>query len=354
MKDAVALIGSYPPPYGGCSVHIERLREALASDYRMLVVDFYGRRSSDDAAGVHRFGPPGLANAVRAMRAVRRLRPAIAHFHVSAFGGFLVAGFPLVAALPRGTKAVVTIHGGTFVANFSRAHPFRRLALRALMRRFARIVAVSDDQRALLERLGVDPRKLAVIPAFLPPVARESPRVREVLASIAAGARRIVSSGVGVPYYGFHTIVDAVAARATATEEPEPVAVILCTYMTFDEAYLARLGARAIPGATVTIVRDLAPSEFAWLLERCDTYVRATDRDGDAVAIREALAYGKRTVASDCVVRPPEVTLFRTGDVASLTAALGAADARPGAPAPVGDGGPELAALRDVYAAIVA
>jgi glycosyltransferase involved in cell wall biosynthesis len=98
--------------------------------------------------------------------------------------------------------------------------------------------------------------------------------------------------------------------------------VAICLYNTYDDNYVGELeeSASRLPG--VTIFRDLSAAEFGSLLALADAYVRATNRDGDAVAIREAAHYGKPVVASDCVVRPDGCRLFRTGDPESLSEAL--------------------------------
>ena len=47
------------------------------------------------------------------------------------------------------------------------------------------------------------------------------------------------------------------------------------------------------------------------------------DRDGDCVAIREALGLGKTVLATDCVKRPDECILWATGDSHRLRQLLG-------------------------------
>jgi ribosomal protein S2 len=53
--------------------------------------------------------------------------------------------------------------------------------------------------------------------------------------------------------------------------------------------------------------------------------VRATATDGDAVAVREAIAMGIPVLATDCVPRPSECQLFKDGDRSKLRELLSAA-----------------------------
>jgi glycosyltransferase involved in cell wall biosynthesis len=65
------------------------------------------------------------------------------------------------------------------------------------------------------------------------------------------------------------------------------------------------------------------------LLRASDVTVRSTFVDGDAITVREALAFGVPVVASDTEFRPEGVTLFRRGDVSDLAAKLSQVLARP-------------------------
>lgn len=349
MQHSLMLVGSYPPPYGGCSVHVERLRRAVASEFDVVVVDPYGAKRGIRDDKLIRCGIARPGGVLRALLTLRNARPAIVHFHVAGMGAFLFAAYPLLAALPASARKVITIHSGSFVARFEHGAAWRRAILSNLLRRFDRIVTVNDAQRVFLERLGIEEAKLTVVPAFLPPVARASARARAVLASVGDCDRIVISSGYGVPHYGFHVILEALASDRTPRGR---TGLILCTYNIHDEVYVSGLNAELAARGSSTLVRDLDPGEFAWLLQRCDIYVRATDRDGDAVAVREASYYGKVAIASDCSTRPVGVMLFETGNARSLAAQL--ASACEGCPTQVhAESVDTLSALRSIYASVL-
>ena len=346
MKQRVLLVGSYPPPYGGNSVHMLRLREALRAEFNIAVVDLYGERSADKDPAIIRCGTRKPGNALRAILALLRHPASIVHFHVSGMEAFLIAAYPMLAVIRRRTLRIVTIHSGSFVAQLKNGPSWRRRLLRDILRRFDRIVTVNREQKRFLEQIGIESSAISVIPAFLPPIARESPRAREALELLRGCDRVIVSSGSGFPYYGFHNIVEALATLDVGTHR---YGLLLGLYNAYDEAYMVALErSMALHGVRGTLVRDLEPDEFAWLLQSCDVYVRATDRDGDAVAIREAQYFGKAVVASDCVERPPAAHLFSTGDSQSLAEALQAADEGKGALAKAEDMD-GLNALLEIY-----
>ena len=129
-RRGLVLIGSYPPPLGGCSVHVERLHHALAREYDVEVVDLYGDGDNNCESWLVRCGRTRPLNAFRALRALRRIHGSIVHFHVAGMDAFLAAGFPMLAVLPRGVRRVLTIHSGSFVARFDGSIESLRLAKR--------------------------------------------------------------------------------------------------------------------------------------------------------------------------------------------------------------------------------
>ena len=346
MKDRVLLIGSYPPPYGGCSVHVQRLNVALqAEKYDVGVIDLYGVKQAGDDVGVVRCGATKPANALRAIWSVRKSGATIVHFHVAGMESFLLASYPLMAAIPSKARTILTVHSGSFVARFAKGPVWRRTILRDVLRRIDYIIAVNQDQRKFLENIGVPATRLRVVPAFLPPVGRASARAQEALQRVRGCERLVVASGYGQSHYGFHVILDAIALMRASGEN---TCAIFCAYNTYDERYMKELEQRMNEAGLGTIVRDFGPDEFAWVLQQCDTYVRATDRDGDAVAIREALYFGKAVIASDCVERPRGTRLFETDDARSLERAL-RAHVRHTSSAVGADATGGLAALLKVY-----
>jgi glycosyltransferase involved in cell wall biosynthesis len=255
---------------------------------------------------------------LRAIRQIRALEADVVHIHVSALRQFRRGGLLLLAALPRSVTTVLTIHSGSFVRRSQRRRTERSLS--RLLKRFDRIVAVNEQQADRIEELGVPPARIDVIPAFLPPDPQPDPGIEKVLDGLRAdGDEKVVlMSGYGLRYYGYDTLVATLRLLPPDSRPP----VIVCNYGEIDDAYVASMSARLSDVTRAAFFRDLEPPVFAFLLSLCDVYLRATDRDGDAVAIREAAFFGKQIVASDAVVRPPGVVLFATNDPESLQAAL--------------------------------
>lgn len=318
MGKKLTIVGGYPPPYGGVTVHVQRLAEIASAEFHVEVLDLYSN-ANDNLLNVRRCGIKKPFNLFRAMSILFSNGSDLAHFHVSAMGNFTMAGYPLLWSLRSRTRKIITIHSGSFSEHYRRSSLWAKWTFVRLLRKFDHIITVNSDQKKLLEILGLPPDKISVIPAFLPPVITENATIGAHIEELRKNTDRIILvSGYALRYYGFDVVLDAI----DECETPVKLGVIFVFYNKYDDNYVAELERRLEAGYNFKIFKDMAPEEFSYLLSLVDIYVRATDRDGDAVALREAAYFGKQIIASDCVSRPNGALLFKTMIPSSLQEAL--------------------------------
>jgi glycogen(starch) synthase len=322
VKRAV-LAGFYPPPFAGEPVHVMQLAQLLRD--RGLTVEILNlNRQASPSRQYH--------SSRSRLRLLWRLltvadAASILHLHTNGHGRkswlmILVTG---LAGRVRGVTAVLTLHSGLlpgYVAGFGR---FRRRLARWILRSFTRVICVNPEICRSLKRLGIGGSQTAVIPAFLGvPDAPE----------LSASDRALVAA--------YHPMLVAVAG---GDEDPEAgLAVVLRAVQRLVPLYPdlgAVLMGWQVGAKTRPLIVDLGLTDHAVCLgevphDRClamlrasDVTVRSTFVDGDAITVREALAFGVPVVASDTDFRPEGVTLFRRGDVSDLVAKLGQVLARP-------------------------
>ncbi len=319
----ITLVGAFPPPYGGISVHAQRLSQLLTEAFPeqpQRVLDFYGRKRQADDVGVVRPRAGGIGEALRAVALLRDRRARVVHFHVASMDNFLAYGPLLLGGVPAGTRKFLTVHSGGFIRSIERGGQARQARLARIVGRFDEVIAVNPAQREYLADHGLEAGRIQVIPAFLPPVMKASAEVERTMRALARPGRRLLLiSGFAIRMYGFHTLVEA-AQRLR--HDGLDVGLVCCFYTKFDQAYLAELDALIPNDLPHALFRDLTPEAFSHLLSAIDVFVRATDADGDCVAIREAASFGKPVVASDCVARLPGVVTYKTFDAGAMTDAL--------------------------------
>lgn len=316
----IMLVGNYPPPSGGIAVHIQRLYALLERAHAVEVLDVYnGRASPGDPIGVSRLGLRSVRNVLRVVAKLRFTDANVVHLHTSHLRSFEWFAGPLWACLPPHPRKILTIHGGKFPEAFRAMSSFRRNRVVRHLARFDRVIVVNETARQVAAQSGLPESKLALIPAFLPPIARTAPDVQRAVDRLKEfGRRTLVVSGSARPYYGFHNVLDAIDESGLR----DRIGVIFAFYGRPDAAYEGALRARLGAGWNHAVFSDLDAEAFTGLLSSADIFVRPTDRDGDSIAVREAAALGKQVVASDCAPRPPGVVLYKTMDSHALGEAL--------------------------------
>ena len=106
----ILIIGSFPPPYGGISVHIQRLYDLLVKNNFNCKVLHTGKKIADSIIDDNIIRIFEL----RKIFKVRKTNPVV-HFQVSALGNLFKIYF--LTKFFRNQKLVITIHSGTFAIN---------------------------------------------------------------------------------------------------------------------------------------------------------------------------------------------------------------------------------------------
>lgn len=333
------LIGPYPPPHGGISVHvaaIERLARRAGVPCRVL--DAGGHRPADGApnpgatAGSSAAAPDasaalapgaGVPSRLRLLAETRRLarRSWLVHLHVSGHAAkswLLALACGLAGAGAPGR--VLTVHSGIVPEYLSGLGFGAGGAVRALVRlalgRFERVICVNEAIRDAFIELGADRARLEVAPAHLPepaPALAPPPEIADRL----LGRSPLLSTVLFFrPEYGLEVLLDALARLRSS--HPALGCLVMGGGDGEAEAEARRqVVARGLDEAVV-FTGDLPHPLCRALIARSDLFVRPTLADGDALSVREALALGVPVVASDAGHRPPGTVLFARGDAAGL------------------------------------
>jgi glycosyltransferase involved in cell wall biosynthesis len=292
----VTLIGRLPPPNGGIATHLLDVRSLLERrGVRVTILEPFP---------VPRFF---ASFALRAPADVVHV-----HHHGHSRTSWLQA-----AAFAVAPRAVMTIHSGT-APRVILEHP--KLVERVASR-YRAIICVSAVIRDAMIATGVDPERLWVAPAFLADALDE----RMTPAGLAQVRRRhpiVLCAAVAPPAeYGTEQLLAAFELVRTA----HPDAALVLTGHGRRE--------RRIQG--VYDFGQLARAESLGAIAMCDVFVRPSLADGDAISVREALALGRRVVATDAARRPRGVHLCQSGDPADLARAIVDAIAQPPPRAPI-------------------
>ena len=323
---SVAQVGPYPPPYGGVSVHIKRLHRRLAA--LNIPSWVYCQPSSAPAPDEHVIRS-ALKFSWHAWIPEHgwRCNTSIVHFH----DGWYWAPAAL-AMLWRGKKVVMTFHDQQAGSVMWQGASWLERRVSRWLFRHPRVwwVGVSREVERQLVEKGVPGERILVAPAYIPPRSDADASslpgyVRDFLGAhtpvLSTYAWRLTIDARGVDVYGFDQCLELV--RALKGDFPQvglAISLPEVTDIDYFRDLQSRVAAAGIQDNVLFITEPLDDVHLLW--QASDVFVRATNTDGDAVAVREALSLRVPVVASDACARPAGAVLFETRNLEALTHAV--------------------------------
>lgn len=305
----ILLIGPYPPPYGGVSMHIKRLKALLSAEFDIDVVD----ESRENKKGIFNLRSLNIFKYL-----YKILTTDIVHIHS---GKFLFRLLHFSAAALFFKKKIMTIHG----YEPGRGDNIRPMD-RAILNNCTKVIFVSKE---LADAFKV--KHYIIKEAFLPPDVNSE---TEIPVDVTNWIKQRRSQGYKVSV--------ANAWRLDRHENEDLYGLDLCIMAA------KKNREKGVKAATIFVVSDKsgaiktgeykkmikdyaledcfliweAPLSFIKLIINTDIVLRPTNTDGDALTVREGLFLGKPVIASDVVIRPVGTKLFKTRDADSLAQAI--------------------------------
>ncbi|MBD3367461.1 MAG: glycosyltransferase [Candidatus Eisenbacteria bacterium] len=352
MSLGVTLVGHYPPPFGGVATLLTQMESALQSAGCRVEIFNLGH-GRPDGANVTSFDTSNR------MREVLELRSAVAasdsdvfHYISASYRSFWLGSVFATLTAMQGRRLVMSFVGGAFPDFIATLSPVKRWWARATLSRAAALVACNDEIAEVLGSFRVRPEIHRITNSF-PMTGEGEPLPEDVETFVERHSPVVSTTGAAAPEYG---LTGAVRAISDVRERRPDVGfvMVLTRYGTDEhEAEIVRAIEEEDLESNVFVTRGLP--DFTTLLGRSDVFLRSTLVDGDSMSVREALATGLPTVASDTAFRPEGVIEYRKGDVDDMASKLehafdrGTADARLARE----EGERNLEALLEVYRSVV-
>jgi len=310
----VLLIGPYPPPYGGISVHVELAQEQLRRegiDCRVVCID---RRAPGSDLYIRIKG--GLDLALTVFNHARQGWTPHVHINGHTVKGWLIALTCGIAGLCAAAR-LLTIHSGMTPA-FLAGSRQRRLLARLACSRYQRVISVSHEIREALEASRVPSERLHVLPAYLEDSRQPIP-LPHILKKWLQAHSPLLSTAISFrPEYG----LDLLLAALLEVRQIAPAIGLLVIGGGEDfEAAKKQVSVCGLDNS-ILLAGEVPHALCLSLIANSNGFVRPTRADGDSIAVREALALGVPVVASDVCDRPAGTVLFRSGDAADLAVVI--------------------------------
>lgn len=325
-QPCIGLVGAWPPPWGGISVHIQRLADHLShSGCRVVALDTEWRPNKAQPPNYYSVGKDRWL-AARVMRAVAESGIDVLNLHLFGPEWKILVPFAAVQEL-TGVPIVVTMHSLRRCA--ATLVPRERWVFSQAARRLQHFLCAGDHVRSNLLEFGVPPeRTTTIIPYLAPSLAGDPGSLPPEVEAFMASRQPLVSSGTGVlvkhdgrDLYGLDLFVRV--ANVVRRHYPDIGFVFViageCDAELVGDA-LEFIADNGLEHNVLLYRKPISPGTLLWA--RSDVFVRPTLSDGDAISLREALEGGVPCVASDAVKRPDSVRLFRTSDWADCARVL--------------------------------
>jgi len=316
----IGLIGSCPPPYGGVTVHIQRLMKKLDEhniDY--VLYDILGGQRDRKDTRIIRIHHPKLW----ILKYFFSGSSEIIHNHTTDWRGQVLVG--LMGLL--GKKTISTLHSERLVKSWKDYNGIKRKIIQLALQSTTSLIVVNARIREFCLSLGVDPDKVFLIPAFIPPDPEETEideipkEIRDFIDThdpvISANAFKI-KFFKNEDVYGIDLCIELCSRLK---QKRDTVGFVFFLPQIGDMRYFSHLQQRLIDlHLQDNFLFVTEPYPFYPLLLKSRVFIRPTNTDGDAISLREALYFGVPSVASDVVARPEGTILFKNRNIDDLTA----------------------------------
>lgn len=317
---SLAIIGPYPPPYGGVTMHVRRLCRLLDEQGVDYVVYNAGSPAEEGERVVSVFSH---RRTWMLQYALFGQEPAVCFLTARPMAW--LAGWALAAL--RGKRVLVRLQNMQMIERWRRS-PLHKALARLTLKRMSVVVCVNRELVAAVAGLGVESKKIRMFPGFLPPLPAESDRqtVAPMVWQFATDRYPLIAANGKVAWhdkvdlYGLDHLVE-LTARLKPDYPQIGTIICLADFRPEDGRYLEELLARAEHlGVAGSLLFKTEPGPFLPVIAIANLFVRPTSTDGDANSIREALCLGVPVVASDVAERPKDVLLYRSRNLDDLVA----------------------------------
>ncbi len=301
MRMKILLIGPYPPPHGGVSVHVSGIhRQLMAAGVRCRVLD-----TSRDRPGL-RFGIVVLRRAWQGWTL---------HLHTNGHNlksWVLALGCGLAGQ--AGGGCILTLHSGMAPCYLRAAPRWGRRLAAFVCSLYTRVICVSDGIRDAIVSLGLPAHRAEIVPAWLKTERLEVSLDPSILAWMGRHQPLLSTALSFRPEYGFDLLATAVARLRLGY--PSVGCIVMGTGEQRDEAErrIREMGLEE----NVLMLGDVDHDACLALISASDVFVRPTLEDGDSISVREALSLGVPVVASRTGTRPAGTILFQPGDLGEM------------------------------------
>jgi glycogen(starch) synthase len=309
-KVDILLVGSYPPPHGGQSVHIEQLFTNLKNDgFEVDVLN----------TGVNK-NIEGVVNIRSSRELLKKIllhyEFCILHLHVSGIDDFGKIVPVFISTYIRKFSWIVTIHSGNLEAKVKGMKKHLKKFTALILSRVNQLICVNRTIEKVISQFG-NKNNITVIPAFNIKF-KEQQLSQEIRDFLSTHHPLISCTGFYEPIYGFDLAIEAVSKLK---ETYRDIGLIIMGDKGNSGEYEAHISKNEL-GESILMCGNVSNDECLSIMRESTLFLRPTLYDGDAISVREALALRIPVVASKTEFRPAGTATFEIGKLDDMVATI--------------------------------
>jgi glycosyltransferase involved in cell wall biosynthesis/O-antigen/teichoic acid export membrane protein len=306
----IAILGPYPPPLGGISVHIQRVKNKFINQHNEV-------RVFDTMHCCAKF----FIHPWYIFISLLRWKPAIIYYHTAYtyHGAFEFIPLICAARLLR-SELILVEHDCRYLD--SRSY-FFKIIFAVMMRFVTQQIFMGTVTYESYKKHNIVVKQNSVIETpFLPPEENEQAFVEKYPSefdSFLAMHSPLISANAfqavlvhEQDLYGIEWCIDLVT---DLKNEFPNVGFIICISKIGNEKFFLSMVNKIKQYKLENSIYILLGNHLYWpILKKIDLFVRPTLSDNFGISIAEALHFGKKAIASDVCRRPKDTILFKGGD----------------------------------------
>lgn len=305
-KNDIAIIGLYPPPIGGVSIHIERLTKYLEDNNKSFIL----------------YDTSKISMKLWLIKYLFKSNEKLIHLHERNW--YLVAIICFIARL-HNSKVILTLH--SFREDPCEFNFIKAFAFKYSINRLHYFIPVGENEKNKLIRYGADPKKITVIPAYInPKYKREDDLLipEYVWEHIDSSSFCICANASKLSFYNNQDIYGLdlcieLCCKLKTKYRDRKIKFIFCLPEIGDYKYYNMMKERIKKfqiQKEFLIVNEKIP--LYPILRRVHIFLRSTSTDSYGVSIAEAIYFKVPSIASNVCNRPEGTILFKSRDINDL------------------------------------
>lgn len=314
-------VGPYPPPLGGISMYVKRIKQNLdLKNIDNIVLNVYSDNNYQY-----------FNNNIKKVKLKKLFiyimknneENTIFHYNITGFKGKLYV-FLLNKICKFKGKKIITLHG-----DCNELFLKKKISMRKILNSFDIIICVKKGDKKCLIENGVR-TSIYEIPAYINPVLNQNEynSIPKNIKSFIENSKFLICANGAIRFhdgqdlYGLDILINFM--KKIKFEFPNVKLLFCLLSKSFqnkkESEYYKKIKNDILKFELQSniLIYEVKDTEFAPILSKSKLFIRPTNTDGDAISIRESLYLNIPCIASDIVVRPKNVILFKNRDVDSL------------------------------------